>query len=189
MTNFPLKAASAAFAISFSLVVFDLATRSDEPASSVQGSSTVVQEPEEVLPNTAMDDPQYEQVTYSLTDEDLNCLAKNIYFEAAHTETARLSIAQVTMNRYESGRWGNSVCSVVYWKSQFSWTVNSRKEPKDTHRWQAALAAAENYLAGARVSGLEGVLHYHADYLPLRPWAKKMKLVLKDGGHLFFKEV
>lgn len=121
-----------------------------------------------------------------LNEKSLHCLAKNIYFEAAHRQLSRLSIAQVTMNRVESGKWGDDVCTVVLAKRQFSWTHLTDHKVSDRTRWQASVSAAKAYLNGARVKGLESVMYYHADYIPLRVWAKKMKIVLKDGGHLFF---
>ena len=125
----------------------------------------------------------------SLPKRSLDCLAKNIYFEASHKDVARLSIAQVTMNRVDSGKWGNDVCSVVLAKRQFSWTHLTDGKVRDAVRWKAAKEAAHSYLNGARVKGLEGVLYYHVDYIKIRSWAKNMRIVLRDGGHLFFKEV
>ena len=62
--------------------------------------------------------------------ESLNCLADNIYWEAA-TESfeGKLAVAQVTMNRVHSGKFRGSVCEVVKQKDringyticQFSW--------------------------------------------------------------------
>lgn len=121
-----------------------------------------------------------------VSGKGFDCLAKNIYFESAHKTAARLSIAQVTMNRVSSGKWGSTICSVVMAKSQFSWTHLTDHKISDKNRWKASVAAAKAYLDGARVKGLESVMYYHVDYIPLRVWAKKMKIVLKDGGHLFF---
>lgn len=123
----------------------------------------------------------------TLSNQNLECLAKNVYFEAAHEPVSRLSVAQVTMNRLASKKWGSDVCSVVLAKRQFSWTNLTDQKISDTKRWQAAVESARAYLDGARVKGLESVMYYHADYIPLRVWAKKMKLVLRDGGHLFFE--
>ena len=125
----------------------------------------------------------------SLDKENLDCLTKNIYFESAHAKVARLTIAQVTMNRLETGKWGSQVCAVVLAKKQFSWTQMADQVIQDHTRWEASLDAAKTYLAGARVKGLENVLHYHSEHIPLRVWAKKMKIVLREGGHIFFSEI
>jgi len=51
---------------------------------------------------------------------DLNCIAMAIYAEA-HTQSieAKYSIAQVILNRYRNGKWGNDICEIVYAKGQF----------------------------------------------------------------------
>ena len=44
----------------------------------------------------------------------LECMAKNIYFEAAIESTAgKMAVAQVTLNRVRSPYYPNSVCGVV----------------------------------------------------------------------------
>ena len=50
-----------------------------------------------------------------VNSEELECMSKNIYFEAAMESTAgKLAVAQVTMNRVNSSRYPNTVCKVVY---------------------------------------------------------------------------
>lgn len=124
----------------------------------------------------------------SLSNKDLDCLIRNIYFESAHQDVARLSIAQVTMNRLSAGKWGNSVCSVVFWKRQFSWVNTTDRLVKDPVRWSKASDAAKMYVEGYRVKGLENSMFFHAAYMPVQSWAKKMTIVLEEGGHLFFEE-
>ena len=46
---------------------------------------------------------------------ELECLTRNIYWEAANEPfEGKVGVAQVTMNRVESGRFASSVCAVVY---------------------------------------------------------------------------
>ena len=64
-----------------------------------------------------------ERLRYSTAEED--CLARNIYHEAGVEPTVgKYAVAQVTLNRLKDGRWGRDICSVVYSKAQFSWTLN-----------------------------------------------------------------
>lgn len=62
--------------------------------------------------------------------KQLECLARNIYWEAASEPfEGKVGVAQVTLNRVEDGRFGKGVCGVVYQKNvvyekvvcQFSW--------------------------------------------------------------------
>ena len=50
-----------------------------------------------------------EQVKY--TKNDVECLTKNIYYEARGENTAgKYAVAHVTINRVKTGYWGNSIC-------------------------------------------------------------------------------
>ena len=49
-----------------------------------------------------------------VNSEELECMTKNIYFEAAVESTAgKLAVAQVTMYRVNSERYPNTVCKVI----------------------------------------------------------------------------
>jgi spore germination cell wall hydrolase CwlJ-like protein len=54
-------------------------------------------------------------VDETLHNQQVICMAKNIYFEAAVESTAgKLAVAQVTLNRVNSTWYPNTVCEVVY---------------------------------------------------------------------------
>lgn len=53
-------------------------------------------------------------IDIKLTSKDVDCLAKNIYYEAGgEPEEGKVAVAMVTINRVRDGRFGKSVCSVV----------------------------------------------------------------------------
>ena len=68
-----------------------------------------------------------------IDQEELTCLAKNIYFEArGENRTGQYAVGLVTLNRLKSKRFPNTICKVVkqakYWnnnpvrnKCHFSW--------------------------------------------------------------------
>jgi spore germination cell wall hydrolase CwlJ-like protein len=71
-------------------------------------------------------------------ERQLDCLAKNIYHEAAgESFEGKVAVAQVTMNRAESGKFPSDVCAVVYQKNvfyekvvcQFSWYCQNGGQP------------------------------------------------------------
>jgi len=77
-------------------------------------------------------------VVQMVNSEELECMSKNIYFEAAMESTAgKLAVAQVTMNRVRSHHYPNTVCKVItqgrHYKNgfpvkdrcQFSWYCES----------------------------------------------------------------
>ena len=60
-----------------------------------------------------------ELLDYSLiaaeSDEELVCMAKNIYFEAGNQPlSGKIAVGLVTLNRTMSGQFPNTICDVVY---------------------------------------------------------------------------
>ena len=59
-------------------------------------------------------------VTSSERERQLDCLSKNIYYEAGSEPfEGKIAVAQVTLNRAESGKFPSDVCKVVYQKNVF----------------------------------------------------------------------
>jgi spore germination cell wall hydrolase CwlJ-like protein len=53
-------------------------------------------------------------ITFSITSKDEDCLARNIYYEAAsEPEEGKVAVGLVTINRVKDGRFANSICGVV----------------------------------------------------------------------------
>ena len=128
------------------------------------------------------------RLTYTKADEE--CLAKNIFHEAGVEEPiGKFAVAQVTLNRLREGRWGKNICSVVYAKAQFSWTLD-RKKRHEVPRgplWEQSRMVARSVLAdGYRVAGLEDSTHYHADYIREPVWAKSVAKIQQIGQHIFY---
>jgi spore germination cell wall hydrolase CwlJ-like protein len=126
-----------------------------------------------------------------ISEREKECLAKNVYFEAGvEDHSGKIAVAQVTLNRLQSGRWGNNICNVVYARSQFSWTLlaNKRNKTPGGPLWERSLLAVDDFLAGARIVGLENSLFYYADYISTPRWARTMNEVAHIGRHKFFEE-
>lgn len=130
--------------------------------------------------------------TLVLSEKEKHCLVRNIYYEAGVEDMmGKIAVAQVTVNRLKSGRWGNDLCAVVYARKQFSWTLEKAKlqgSPKG-QLWEISMKAKEMFLEGHRVPELKDSMFYHADYIKHPKWSKKMKQVKKIGQHIFYKEV
>ena len=135
----------------------------------------------------------------SLKDRErhLQCLAQNIYWEAA-TEPfeGKVAVAQVTINRARSGKFPADICQVVYQKNvvyekvvcQFSWYCenNFKIKPVYPARYEESEAVARKVLLeGFRLDSLKEAMYYHADYV--NPKWKKQKLIT-IGRHIFYKE-
>ena len=141
----------------------------------------------------------YRQGFVSVTErtKQLDCLTRNIYHEAA-TESfeGKVAVAQVTMNRVESGRFARDVCGVVYQKNviyekvvcQFSWTCNGTSTVKPiylAHYKESEEVAKKVLLENFRLPSMNSAMYYHADYVNPR-WGKPQ--VAKIGRHIFYRE-
>lgn len=125
----------------------------------------------------------------------LECLAKNIYWEAASEPfEGKVAVAQVTMNRVESGKFADSVCGVVYQKNviyekvicQFSWYCEGTHRQKTMHPklWKESQEVAKLVLLeGFRLPGMKQALYYHADYVNPQ-WGKPK--IDQIGRHIFY---
>ena len=130
-------------------------------------------------------------IKLQVSQKDMHCLTKNIYHEAGvEDRPGKIAVAQVTLNRLQTKRWGNSICSVVYAKAQFSWTLEKKKrwsKPKG-ELWNQSVAVANEFVQGKRVKGIEKSKFYHTDYIRKPTWAKTMVQVKQIGQHIFYSE-
>jgi spore germination cell wall hydrolase CwlJ-like protein len=136
-------------------------------------------------------------VTATEKIRQLDCLTRNIYWEAASEPfEGKVAVAQVTMNRLASGRFGDSVCGVIYQKNifyervicQFSWVCETTHKTRPVYPplWaESELVAKKVMLENFRLPGLKEALYYHADYVS--PGWQKPKLD-KIGHHIFYGE-
>ena len=127
--------------------------------------------------------------------KQLDCLTKNIYWEAASEPfEGKVGVAQVTMNRLESGRFADTVCGVVYQKNvvyqkvicQFSWYCENNHVVRPVHKelWkESELVAKKVLLENFRLPSLGKALYYHADYVS--PNWRKPKIE-QIGRHIFY---
>lgn len=129
--------------------------------------------------------------------QQIQCLAQNIYWEAASEPfEGKVAVAQVTLNRMNSGKFPNTVCGVVQQRNifydkvvcQFSWFCESTYKTKPVHPklWEESETVAKKVLLeGFRLPSLKEALYYHADYVNPK-WNKEK--IGKIGAHIFYKE-
>lgn len=139
---------------------------------------------------------QVSQVTAEKRQKQLDCLARNIYHEAGYEPfEGKVAVAQVTINRAESGAFPSDICQVVYQKNvvyekvlcQFSWYCNqaSLQKPMNGPVYTESMEVAKKVLLeGFRLDSIKTALYYHADYV--NPGWKREK-VAKLGRHIFYK--
>jgi spore germination cell wall hydrolase CwlJ-like protein len=121
---------------------------------------------------------------------EVECLAKNIYFEAAHEPYAgKMAVATVTKNRVQSNKYPKTFCAVIYQGCQFSWTCQpGKKVVLNSSAYRAAKRVAEEVLIMGKRSAIidSSVLFYHADYVS-PSWSKTKEVVVKIGTHVFYR--
>lgn len=146
-------------------------------------------EPYVPVEQVEVDDRPDDTPALELNEKEKYCLAKNVYHEAGvESHKGKIAVAQVTLNRLHSGKWGKDVCSVVYAKSQFSWTLNKKKrneQPKGK-LWRDSVAAVNAFLAGERVQEVRKSKHYHTSYITVPKWSSAGKVAAVIGQHIFY---
>jgi spore germination cell wall hydrolase CwlJ-like protein len=141
-------------------------------------------------------------------DDDVKCLALNIYHEARNESlVGQIAVALVVVNRVDSSKYPDDVCSVIKqgpvskWhlestgkivpvrnKCQFSWYCDGKADDTpERHAWLQSVTLATAVLDGIYPDITEGALWYHADYVTPR-WMKGVKYVTQIDRHIFYSE-
>lgn len=140
---------------------------------------------------------------YQSFDEEIDCLAQNIYFEANNQkQKGQIAVALVTLNRVMSSYYPNNICDVVWQKkqnpktkkmvAQFSWTMDGKPDtPTNKKQWERANRIAQAMLAERTLTSFHdfthGSTHYHADYVsPF--WTKHFTQTVALGDHKFYRD-
>jgi spore germination cell wall hydrolase CwlJ-like protein len=127
--------------------------------------------------------------TNAALDEQTNCLATAVYFEArGESVEGQLAVARVVMNRAASGRYPPDWCSVVKQPAQFSFVRHGEFPYADTNceAWRKAEAIAQLAAANVVPSVEPDVLWYHATYVATS-WGHRLNYAEKIGAHIFYR--
>mgnify|MGYP000866435691 CR=1 FL=1 len=120
---------------------------------------------------------------------DLQCLAMNIYHEArGEPEEGQIGVAYVTLNRMNHWNWPDNICEVVWQPHQFSWTTdNIDNTPRDTERYEAAMAVAREVYLNREEDPTNGAVFYHANWVN-PSWANYSSVneSWRLGVHIFY---
>lgn len=138
---------------------------------------------------------QYISVKHK-TETALECLQKNLYFEAANQgKDGMAAVANVTMNRVHSDDYPHDVCAVIHQSlvkrgqrlCQFTWYCES-PSPISIHSdaWKLAGMIAKSALAGTLDSLVQDAKFYYASHIT-PPWAQEKELIIQIGDHIFYR--
>ena len=135
-------------------------------------------------------------ITAEVRNKQLECLARNIYYEAGNQPfEGKVAVAQVTINRAESGQFPKDICQVVYQKNvvyervlcQFSWYCETATmmRPRNTAMFkESEMVARQVLLEGFRLPSLKNALYFHATHINPK-WNRERVATIAD--HVFYK--
>lgn len=136
------------------------------------------------------------EVTAKFREQQLACLAKNIYHEAGGEPfEGKVAVAQVTLNRAASSKFPNDVCKVVYQKNdfyektvcQFSWYCDRESAVKPLNKaiYEECMTVAKKVLLeDFRLPSLQNALYFHGTHI--NPGWNKEKIAT-IGRHVFYR--
>ena len=127
-------------------------------------------------------------VESSSHDVHLECLALNIYHEAAGEPLiGQVAVAYVTLNRVAAKGWRSTVCGVVYQPDAFSWT-DANKAIEYPDDYEVVYALAKEVLYGdTYFDPTEGATFYHN--LTTEPcWLPDVEKTVRIDNHIFYRD-
>lgn len=126
-------------------------------------------------------------------DEQWQCLQSALYFESrGETLRGQFAVAEVILNRVDSGRYPSTICGVVEQSGggscQFSFTCDGRADRmRDETAIERAGKIARLMIDGAPRALTLGATHFHTR--AVRPnWSKRFPQTAAIGAHLFYRQ-
>ena len=117
-----------------------------------------------------------------------NCLVCNCFFETRGEPKAGLiAVAKTVLSRVASDEFPDSICSVVFQPSQFSWVSDSNsntisvQKPEDVLELNQCKEAANI----AMDEGANGLLYFYNPRKASPKWAYRMSNCGRAGEHVF----
>ena len=120
-------------------------------------------------------------------DDELNCLAIGVYYESkGEPLEGQLAVAEVILNRTESGRFPRSVCGVLKQRGQFSFVRGGQlpQPPEGARAWKTALGVAKVARGDMWDSRVSKALFFHARHVS--PGWRRAR-VGSVGNHIFYR--
>lgn len=120
---------------------------------------------------------------------ELECLAGAIYFEArGEPLTGQLAVAEVIINRSQSGRFPATYCGVVRQPGQFSFVRKGAipQARRGTQAWRNAVAVARIAHGDQWQTHAGDALYFHAR--SVRPsWSHRKQALATIDSHIFYR--
>jgi len=130
---------------------------------------------------------QGEVITYQQANQELDCMAQTIYFEARNQSAeGQQAVGEVVLSRVLSEKYPNTICGVIKQKGQFSWYKGKIPKMKNKKAKQKAYTKALQILTFQYKPLVPGAEFYH--HIKISPkWSKAFVRVKRIEDHVFYK--
>lgn len=120
-------------------------------------------------------------------DEQADCLARAVYFESnGEPLPGQLAVAEVIINRAQSGRFPSTLCGVVRQRGQFSFVRGGHiPAPPRNAGWRRAVGIARVAMQDLADSSASRALFFHARRVS--PGWRNLTRVATVGNHVFYR--
>ena len=155
-----------------------LPTEEDEPAAPEPADERDGRSLAELVADYSSADP---------SDEETDCLARAVYYESkGEPLTGQLTVAEVVINRAESGRFASTLCGVVRQRGQFSFVRGGviPTPPRASRDWRTAVAIAQIATRDLADGAAPRALFFHARHVS--PGWRRTR-VATVGNHIFYR--
>jgi len=120
-------------------------------------------------------------------DPELECMAKVVHHEAGNqSRQGQLAVAQLIVNRMESGRFADTICGVANQPGQFFQTASYNPD-RSGAQWKSALAVSRQARRGTTADVVPGALFFRASYASATRFFRSRQQVATLGGHVFYR--
>ena len=162
VSRIALYAAITALPVSAQMVAERVSAPSPAVASAVSGAGAKTPNATPAPASVDANNIEIVATTPDVAASDIECIAKVVHHEAGNQPLAgKLAVAQVIVNRAESGHFPDSVCAVANQPGQF-FPLASYNPARDTPMWRAAVDAARSALNGKAGNITRGALFFHS---------------------------
>jgi spore germination cell wall hydrolase CwlJ-like protein len=120
---------------------------------------------------------------------DMRCLAEAVYFEArGEPLNGQLAVAEVVINRSQSGRFPADYCSVVTQPAQFSFVRRGviPRPNTDSAAWSQAKAIAQIAHQDLWDTDAKDAMFFHATSVKPK-WAHRKTALARIDTHVFYR--
>lgn len=141
----------------------------------------------EITPDLPVETLHLASTRTTFSREDLQCLTEALYHEArGEGRQGQRAVAEVILNRVDSGSFPRTVCGVINQPSQFSYTIGGTKPIRNKAAFLRAQDIANEALSGAPRELTGGATYFHTP--AVRPaWSRRFQRTVQIGRHIFYR--